>query len=380
VKIYNRADCCGERLNSLTVLGSKNDQNWHNIGALNEVAANGGIYVIPIRSHWKFRYVRLMLSKDVSDYLTLCEVEIYGTRRRRHRHHHIAAQADGVLISRGKEASQSSIGWDGLASYGNDANYNQDYGGKTCTHTQGERNPWWKIDLGARHSVSKVKVWNRRDCCGARLNTLKVQISDNNADWSDIGSLSEQATEGGIYTILTRGEGRYVRLTLAKPDAEYLTLCEVEVYGNALSGSGWLISRGKYASQSSVGWDGTPNLANDGLYGQNYGQKTCSHTNLEKNPWWKIDLGSNHNIESVKVWNRVDCCGERLNSLVVHVSSDNQNWSLAGSLAEQAVNGGVYTISTQGAGRYVRLMLGKDSQDYLQLCEVEVYGSPERAQ
>jgi hypothetical protein len=283
------------------------------------------------------------------------------------------------LISRGKPAAQSSIGWDGSPHLAVDGSYSQQYGDKTCMHTQLEVNPWWRVDLGHHYHLHSVKVWNRADCCGERLNSLTIAGSNDDQTWYVIGSFNGVARNGGIYAIPVQSHRKYrfVRLMLSKETADYLTLCEVEIFGTRRRRSSSLISRGKYASQSSVGWNGVPNLANDGLYSQNYDDKTCSHTNLEKNPWWKIDLGATYNVESVKVWNRADCCGERLSSLVVHISSDDENWQQVGTLGQPAVNGAVYSIPIQGTGRYVRLILGKDTPDYLQLCEVEVYGTPQ---
>ena len=45
-----------------------------------------------------------------------------------------------------------------------------------CASTNGEDNPWWKVDLGDSHPVSKVYVLNRGDCCGERLNGFEIRV------------------------------------------------------------------------------------------------------------------------------------------------------------------------------------------------------------
>ena len=39
-------------------------------------------------------------------------------------------------------------------------------------------------------------------------------------------------------------------------------------------------------------------------------QKSCTHTNKERNPWWMVDLGGSYRISYLKVTNRGDCCGK----------------------------------------------------------------------
>ena len=43
---------------------------------------------------------------------------------------------------------------------------NQDFKGQTCTHTRRQTNPWWSVDLGAEYNIGRVRIYNRRDCCG----------------------------------------------------------------------------------------------------------------------------------------------------------------------------------------------------------------------
>jgi hypothetical protein len=40
----------------------------------------------------------------------------------------------------------------------------------------------------------------------------------------------------------------------------------------------------------SIGWDGQPSRAVDGVMDQNYGSGHCTHTQFESKPWWEVDL------------------------------------------------------------------------------------------
>jgi len=54
------------------------------------------------------------------------------------------------------------------------------------------------------------------------------------------------------------------------------------------------------ASNANNGNDGTDMLAGD----------TCTHTEVETNPWWAVDLGVALYVYGVKFVNRGDCCGQ----------------------------------------------------------------------
>ena len=52
-------------------------------------------------------------------------------------------------------------------------------GSNTCVHTlNDEDGAWWKAAFPAPLTVTKVKVLNRGDCCGGRLNGAKILIGD----------------------------------------------------------------------------------------------------------------------------------------------------------------------------------------------------------
>lgn len=99
---------------------------------------------------------------------------------------------------------------------------------------------------------------------------------------------------------------RYVHIEL--PGVERtLSLAEVEVYGGARN----LAVRGT-AIQSSTLHDASAARAIDGDRSGNYGKRSMSHTQTESYPWWTLDLGSDHVVDRLVVYNRVDCCGGRI--------------------------------------------------------------------
>lgn len=80
------------------------------------------------------------------------------------------------------------------------------------------------------------------------------------------------------------------------------------------------------ASQSTQNVNrGLPSYPLSGKRTGNYYDQSCSATNGDLNPWWKLDLGQSQAIGSVVVVNRADCCPERLRGAEVRVGNNDNN-------------------------------------------------------
>jgi len=106
--------------------------------------------------------------------------------------------------------------------------------------------------------------------------------------------------------------GRFVRLQMPQEHVGFLTISEVQVFS-----AGKNIARTGKATQSSVGYSSPASKAIDG--NRNGSFASCSCTASERNAWWEVDLGGEFAISSVAVWNRTDCCPERLDNLSIQI-------------------------------------------------------------
>ncbi|MEC7597379.1 MAG: DUF1553 domain-containing protein, partial [Planctomycetota bacterium] len=80
------------------------------------------------------------------------------------------------------------------------------------------------------------------------------------------------------------------------------------------------IARTGQATQSSVDYNSPAAKAIDGNHDGSFA--SCSCTQSERAAWWELDLGAEFPIDSVAVWNRTDCCPERLDKLSIQVLDD----------------------------------------------------------
>jgi hypothetical protein len=251
VVIWNRTDCCGSRLSDYWVFVSDTPflptdtpvtlQNRAGTFASHQTSAPNPSTSIPqippcVNSVppclisvpvIQGRYVRVQLSG--TDYLSLAEVQVLGT------------PVGSTNLAAGKAATQSSIypGSPG-ASAAVDGNTDGNFFDGSVTATNADTNAWWQVDLGASASIDSVTIWNRTDCCGTRLGTYWIFVSDTPFAATDTPStLSTRAGTFAIQQVVGSSpaasvpigtQGRYVRVQL--DGTNYLSLAEVQVFGH----------------------------------------------------------------------------------------------------------------------------------------------------
>jgi hypothetical protein len=81
------------------------------------------------------------------------------------------------------------------------------------------------------------------------------------------------------------------------------------------------LAQGKSASSSSNNGRPAP-LAVDGNTNGNYNAGSVFHSNQPNDPWWRVDLGQVYDIDRITLWNRTECCRERINGAYVMVSNN----------------------------------------------------------
>uniref|UniRef100_A0A8C2HXR1 Fucolectin tachylectin-4 pentraxin-1 domain-containing protein n=1 Tax=Cyprinus carpio TaxID=7962 RepID=A0A8C2HXR1_CYPCA len=270
-------------------------------------------------------------------------------------------------IALNARVAQSSLGHpQGDAEHAVDGNRDSNYAKGSCTHTTAEFNPWWRADLGNVYSISNVSITNRGDCCKERLRGAQIRIGNN---LENNGNNNEQNCTSSINQPLITFEfepvnGRYVNIFLPGND-EILTLCEVEVF----AGEG-------QREKTTVDNFGAAQNAIDGNRQSIHALGSCSVTNGDKDPWWRVDLLNVYRITRVSITNRGDCCEKRIEGIQIRIGSSLENNGNNNQLAATVgpiPPGVTKTFAFKPvSGRYVNLFL-PGRNEYLTLCEVEVY-------
>jgi hypothetical protein len=127
------------------------------------------------------------------------------------------------------------------------------------------------------------------------------------------------------------------------------------------------------ASQSSVGWGGDPDRAIDGNDNGDYWGGSVTHTQLEGNPWW---MSSTHQElpGEFRVYNRTDCCGERLGRFEVFFRRDRDGqWVRWREFDMAGLATLVVPIPDNDWGLVNTIFIRKIDEGYLSLAEVQLF-------
>ena len=132
------------------------------------------------------------------------------------------------------------------------------------------------------------------------------------------------------------------------------------------------VALNKNATQSSTSGSQSASRAVDGNTDGNAANNSVSVTNSSAGAWWQVDLGALYIIDSIRAYNRTDCCANKDTCYDINFGIDGTNWETAAYEPRIMKTPSKYSFRGGILGRYVRIQLrGTNS---LQLAEVQVFG------
>jgi hypothetical protein len=264
------------------------------------------------------------------------------------------------------------------------------------SHTNNGANEYWRLVLPANVPVDIVRIYNRTDCCGGRLNGAVVNAFSDAGLATNVYSSAPIAGASSRIDFPLTGTPS-VRALQVDQHNEFLSLAEVQLFtlSNVTLPLGTNLSLANISTMSlsqSSEYNGGQFPAG---YAMDGSASNFSHTDggAVGNAWWKANIGETMRLQSVNIQNRGDgCCPERLRDIQVEVldGSGTPVWTSitlnpgnsSGSpsaifLDLQALNGGVpvfgnqirITRITDGTGG-----LGPDDSRVLAMGEVTFIG------
>ncbi|KAA0722793.1 Fucolectin-5 Precursor [Triplophysa tibetana] len=219
VIITARSDCCVDQTNGAEIrIGNSLENNGNNNP---RCAVTSGFLARRTITYscgvMEGRYVNVILYGK-TNYLSLCEVEVYGTEN-------VALKGTAIQSSTYNTfGALNAI--DGRRYGAGEAAY--------CCITGNQYNPWWRLDLQNNYEISTVIITARSDGSVDQTNGAEIRIGnslENNGNNNPRCNVTSGFQLGYTISYSCHGmEGRYVNAIMAGRTS-HLTLCEVEVYG-----------------------------------------------------------------------------------------------------------------------------------------------------
>ena len=249
------------------------------------------------------------------------------------------AHAEPVNVALRGKARQSSTVPAGEAWRAIDGSQNGNWSRGSVTHTvDGATEPWYELDLLQPVSIDEVRLHNRTDCCHARIDGIRIELSSVRCDATPrvvIASAPAVTGAPAVHVAPFAGSPTARYVCLRQATGGWISLAELEVMSSEPAGPGVLtgpnIGRGgesvdladtAFARQSSTYSTAGASRAIDGNTSGTFSANSVTHTLTERNPWLEIGLGLESAIDAVIIYNRTDCCSDRLVGAKVELSLD----------------------------------------------------------
>ncbi|XP_067943016.1 uncharacterized protein [Watersipora subatra] len=229
IKLFNRRDCCEERLANITTLTSTLDSltdpslsssDW--IARAYREPAYAAVGIIDFKPSIQARHVAVYSSLDPttvlnsrgkpSGALALVEVEVYGTNN----------------LALDKTVSQSTTLGSNSAEKANNGIYTD------FSQTSSDGVKWWRVDLGEKYSIGIIELYGTSNTLEKiyilTSNYESPQAPDLDSDeWTQRSYQGPPYGEVGVIQFTTPVEGRHVAVFSESTD-QPLSLTEVVVY------------------------------------------------------------------------------------------------------------------------------------------------------
>lgn len=191
------------------------------------------------------------------------------------------------------------------------------------------------------------------------------------------------------------GTGSSDTFTVAQPDFGYSGPTLLRVYQDTIwntyafsldypqGETNLALNRDSWQSTNLEGYQAWASLANDGNTSGNFWDGSVTHTaagyffGAEGWPgqFWYVDLGSERVVNAVNIFNRTDCCSERLSNYnILAYSSTTGNWEVISNHSTDNVTGVPFLHHPINMVKTQYVMVAKTDDNYLSLAEVQVMG------
>jgi len=221
----------------------------------------------------------------------------------------VVKDSNGVNVSRGRPTTSSGVGAGGEEGNAVDGDEQPRHHPRGY-HSSSNKDAFFQVTLDNPTNVSSVTVYGRNDF-GGRMAGHKISLLDSNNKViftsNDLNSELKQViniTGNSDSSSKKSGSVKYVKLGGGN---DWINLSQLVVFDS----NGGNIAKGRPTTSSGVGFDGREEKAVDGSE-QPRGHPNEYHSSSDKNAFFQVELEKPSIVSSVVVYNRSDCCSDRM--------------------------------------------------------------------
>ena len=187
-------------------------------------------------------------------------------------------------------------------------------------HSERGSGDWVSIDLVNPEEIEKCVIYNRADCCKHRVIGAKLSLlrSDSTEIDNRVVSKGDDQIE-----LVFNNQVSYVKLQMANVGDNWMNLSQIACFNK----NGDNVTKGKNVSVNAPSPYGiNPNNLTDGnLIPRPHPQSY--HSPNGGNDWVSIDLVNPEEITRCEIYNRSDCCGNRVKGASLMLITSNNSMS-----------------------------------------------------
>ena len=266
----------------------------------NRITYRANVFVYTVKCPPGHRATKVTLLKPTS-YLLPCEVQVLATEGSIN----AVKELNGPILSVEAPTDQSTTSGIYRSALAVDGNTNSYFNGGSCSHTGKNTKNWFKLRLWRRASVRQIKVYKSLSH-GAYVHQAKLYVGD-----VFCGQINHQNAQR-VYTFScggTIGDTVWVY-----QDANYLTMCEIEVYGHeAHTGEKLVRLKGGFPTS---GGDQDRYKVIDGIKSGRLADRSCTSLTPAK---FGVNFLEKYFIKKVVVHTRMDAVDKTTDGAVVKV-------------------------------------------------------------
>ncbi|OCT83273.1 hypothetical protein XELAEV_18025810mg [Xenopus laevis] len=355
VAVTNRGDCCAEKINNAEIrIGDSNDAGGKQnpVCGIIKSMANGETLSFECNG-MQGQYVTVFIPGNKTS-LTICEVQVFG----------LSSEAPGNLKkeeARG-EAFRGAR-WNNPRPVQFSADRSTGPGFQPCRSNKVVKE---QISQCSAPTAILRKLCPRKAGDSLPLKIVQSAIHAEILSAADRNLLTCPIDQSNDLYIFQNFFG------LWSSDEEY----DYDLPTVATRTDENLAFRGISSQSSTYDNLGKAENAIDGSTSTKYMSTHCSHTDLDIEPWWKVDLINTYNVTEVQITNRGDCCNNRINGAEIRIGTAPEKGGTknprCAKIATMAL-GESATFSCGMVGRYVTVTIPGRAA-YLTLCEVKAFG------